>query len=315
MSTYPQIDAFTGGPGLIQIVGHRGARGVMPENTMEGFAFTLDCGVRLLEFDVAVSKDGVPVITHNHHLTGSIVRNPDGSWLQDPGPKISTLSWESLSQFNVGGLDGRSPYGERFPDQAFLDFAALPPLADLCQLISRSEYQGVHMLLEIKSDPEALNDQEARRRIVLAVAEVLREYGVTSRTIMHSFDWALLEHCQELAPEMPTSFLSQLPDNEADKGEDPATEPGLLLEAGNIPALVKERGGKIWCPYYLDLTQEDLLSARALGLRVAVWTVNETEDIQRMIDLGVDAIVTDYPGRVQRMLLNADLDWRSAEQV
>ena len=72
---YPQLEAFSGQERVIRVIGHRGARGIMPENTMEGFAFTLACGVRLLEFDVVITNDNVPVITHNHHLTRSIVRD------------------------------------------------------------------------------------------------------------------------------------------------------------------------------------------------------------------------------------------------
>lgn len=312
MTSFPQLDAFRRGPGLIRLVGHRGARGVMPENTMEGFEFTLACGVTLLEFDVAITRDGVPVITHNHHLTRSVARDASGAWLQGEEPKLSSLNWEELAQYDVGGLDGQSAYGQRFPDQAYLNGIRIPRLRDLCDLVAQPQHHDVHLMLEIKSDPERLQDAKARAEIVAAVIEDVRHAGLTERTLMHSFDWNLLAECGRQAPEMPTSFLTQLPENDADIGEDEATQAGPDITAETyhtLPGLVAEAGGKLWCPYYLDVTADTVARAHDLGLVVAVWTVNEADDIDRMIDLGVDAIVTDYPGRVQRKLLDRGLDW------
>ncbi|MEP4037440.1 glycerophosphodiester phosphodiesterase family protein [Pseudophaeobacter sp.] len=307
---YPQLAAFTGGAGLIRVIGHRGARGVMPENTMEGFAFTLNCGVRLLEFDVVMTRDGVPVITHNHSLTGSIVRDGAGNWLQGAEPRVSDLDWAELATMDVGGLDGRSDYGQRFPDQVFLYGARIPRLSDLCELIAQPGYGDVHLMLEIKSDPAKLKEDTARAKVVSAVVAEVRALGLTQRTLMHSFDWNLLAECTRQAPEMPTSFLTQLPENAADVGEDHAAARPELTKAGaSAPDLVAQAGGALWCPYYLDVTADQVARAQELGLRVAVWTVNEVADIDRMIGLGVDAIVTDYPGRVQRRLLAQGHVW------
>ncbi len=312
---YPQLEAFSGGDGLIRVVGHRGARGIMPENTMEGFAFTLACGVRLLEFDVAMTRDNVPVITHNHSLTRSIVRDQEGHWLGEEA-KVSDLDWADLAQLDVGGLDGHSAYGQRFPDQAFLYGARIPQLRDLCQLVAAPGFEDVHLMLEIKSEPEKMKEPTARIAIATAVVAEVRALGLSSRTLMHSFDWNLLAECQLIAPEMPTSFLTQLPRNAADTGEDSANGacPDLTAPGVSPPDLVAEAGGALWCPHYLDVTAQALARARALGLRVAVWTVNEVADIDRMIGLGVDAIVSDYPGRVQRRLLAHGLNWSQPPQ-
>lgn len=312
---YPQLAAFTGGAGLIRVIGHRGARGVMPENTMEGFAFTLNCGVRLLEFDVVMTRDGVPVITHNHSLTSSIVRDGAGNWLQGNTPKVADLDWGDLAALDVGGLDGHSDYGRRFPDQAFLYGARIPRLSDLCELIAQPGYQDVHLMLEIKSDPARLQEAATRSEVVAAVVKEVRALGLAHRTLMHSFDWQLLAECAGQAPEMPTSFLTQLPENAADVGEDHASSVSYDLtgEGANLPDQVLEAGGALWCPYYLDVTATDVARAQKLGLRVAVWTVNEVADIDRMIGLGVDAIVTDYPGRVQRRLLTKGFVWSETQ--
>ncbi|WP_291730578.1 glycerophosphodiester phosphodiesterase family protein [Leisingera sp. F5] len=312
---YPQIPAFAGAPGVIRLIGHRGARGVLPENTMEGFEFTLKTGVELLELDVTTTADGVAVITHNHRLTPSMVRDAEGQWLQATPPKVSALSFAELQQYDVGGLDSSSAYGRRFPDQAFLSNIRIPRLADLLALLQQPAHQGVHLLLEIKSDPDLLSDTAARRALVGAVVSEVRKANLQPRTVLHSFDWDLLADCQRLAPEMPASFLTQLPENAADVGEDSskAVNPVAGCTALDLPARVAAAGGQFWCPYYLDITADSLsLSlARDLGLTTVVWTVNEPEDIERMIDLGVDAICSDYPGRVQRLLLKRGLHWRA----
>lgn len=311
---YPQISAFTAAPGVIRLVGHRGARGVLPENTLEGFEFALQAGVDLLELDVTATSDGVVVITHNHHLTASMVRDADGNWLQGTPPKVSALSYDQLRPYDVGGLDSTSAYGQRFPDQAFVPRARIPRLADLLALLQQPQHQHVHLLLEIKSDPDLMHDNTARTTLVQAVIDVVRDANLQSRTVLHSFDWDLLADCQKLAPEMPASFLTELPENEDDVGEDSskAVNPVEGFSVEELPDRVMDAGGQFWCPYYLDVTASSLARARAMGLVTVVWTVNEVEDIIRMIDLGVDAICTDYPGRVQHQLRKRGLHWQAS---
>lgn len=310
---YPQIPAFTGAPGVIRLVGHRGARGVLPENTLQGFEFALQTGVDLLELDVTATRDGVVVITHNHHLTPSMVRGSDGNWLQGTPPKVSSLRYDELLAYDVGGLDSSSAYGRRFPDQAFLPPTPIPRLADLLALLQRPEHQQVHLLLEIKSDPDLMADSAARRSLAAAAVAEVRGAAMQDRTVLHSFDWDLLADCQQLAPEMPASFLTQLPENDDDVGEDSskAVNPVEGFTVDQLPGRVAAAGGQFWCPYYLDITAEALARARELGLITVVWTVNEAEDISRMIDLGVDAICSDYPGRVQHQLRKRGLHWQN----
>ncbi|KIC12696.1 glycerophosphodiester phosphodiesterase [Leisingera sp. ANG-M1] len=313
---YPQIRAFTGEPGVIRLAGHRGARGVLPENTMEGFEFTLNTGVKLLELDVTATRDGVVVITHNHRLTRSMVRDAEGNWLQGEEPKVAALTYAELQQYDAGGLDSSSAYGQRFPDQAFLSGVRIPRLADLLALLQRPQHQDVHLFLEIKSDPDLLADTAARQRLVETVVADVRNAEMQPRTVLHSFDWDLLADCQRIAPEMPASFLTQLPENDADVGEDSSKEvnPVAGCSVLDLPARVATAKGQFWCPYYLDITADALVLARDLGLTTMVWTVNEPEDIDRMITLGVDVICSDYPGRVQRLLLKQGMHWLPAAE-
>lgn len=313
---FPQVKAFRGGANLIRVVGHRGARGILPENSMIGFDFSLAIGVPLLEFDVVLTADDVPVITHNHRLHASSFRDAGGLFLTGQEPKVSSLTFAQIQQFDIGRLDGHSAYGERFPDQAQMDGIRVPRLLDLLDLLDNAKYHDAHLMLELKSDPDLAHDALYREHFVGCVIRDVRARGLSSRTVLHSFDWNLLEECQRQAPEMPSSYLTQLPDNADDVGEDSskAVCPDFHGRRDEIPNLVKQAGGSFWCPYHADVTAEDVARARDLGLCVVVWTVNEHEEIDRMINMCVDAIVSDYPGRVQRHLTDLGIGWHDGVQ-
>lgn len=306
---FPQISAFRGGADLVRVVGHRGARGVMPENTLPGFEWTLSMGVDLLEFDVVLTRDKVPVIVHDTHLSAAITRTAGGTWIDGPEPAISVLDMNDLRGFDVGALNPATRYARQFPDQASLDGVAVPALADLLMLIGRAEFADARLLLEMKTGPETSTGM--RHDLVTAVLEQIREHGVAARTVLHSFDWPLLDICRSEAPDMPRSYLSERPGHAGVPGEDATHHVGPDYAAGPaLPRQVADCGGQMWCPYLRDVTAPDIAIARDLDLPVIVWTVNEPTDIERMIGLGVDAIVTDYPGRVQQHLRRRNLRWR-----
>lgn len=307
----PQVMAFSGDADTIRVVGHRGARGILPENSIVGFDFALSIGVDLLEFDVLLTADEVPVITHNHQLHGSGVRGPDGRFLNGEQPQVASLRMEDVARFDIGRLDGTTEYGRRFPDQAQLDGIRVPRLTELLHLVSQPKHANACLMLELKSDPDVANDGKARERIVSIVCDEVRAAGLTDRTLLHSFDWELLDECRRQAPDMPISFLTQLHESADDVGEDSAipVTPDLDRPGISVPDEVSRADGSLWCPHFSEITADDLARARELDLCVAVWTVNETEDIDAMIDLRVDAIVTDYPGRVQRRLSDHGYRW------
>jgi len=149
VTAYPQLAGFRGGGDVVRLIGHRGARGVMPENTMAGFEFTASIGVEVLEFDVVLTRDRVPVVTHNHHLISSATRTPDGAWIQGAEPKVSEMTFAEVQALNIGGPDGGAIYGKRFPDQAFLNDAQVPRLSDLLDFAGRPENNNLHLLLEL----------------------------------------------------------------------------------------------------------------------------------------------------------------------
>lgn len=299
MTGFPQLNGFKRKRGLVRLIGHRGARGLMPENTMEGFAFTLNMGVTALEFDVLISKDNVPVITHDNCLSESLTRDDKGRWLIKKGPKIRELTLSELKQFDVGGVNANSPYGKSFPGQEFLSGIRIPTLSELLDLACLPNNKNVYLLLEVKSEPSA-----NKANFVRQIVSEIREKKIGNRVILHSFDWHLLKECQKLAPEIPRSFLSELPEKSEgtvyNNSED--VTPDFCSFKSSLPKAIADQNGQMWCPYFKDLTSTLLKEAHALGLLVCTWTVNEIEDIENMIDIGIDGIVTDYPDRVQSVL-------------
>lgn len=308
MTQFPQLDAFRGGKTHVRLIGHRGARGIMPENTMEGFEFTLSLGVKALEFDVVMTQDNVPVITHNHYLSAAFTRDASGTWLKDHEPRLADLTLAQVMEHDVGGLDPQHRYGQRFPDQAFLSPARVPQLTQLLELAARPDHADVALLLELKSDPADLNNATRRAAFVRTVVDLVRQYGLTQRTVLHSFDWSLLDDCRAQAPDMPTSYLSEQITGQNGDPVDPTT-PDFASFKTSLPQAVADAGGQMWCPYYMDVTPDLVREAHDLGLLVQVWTVNLPRDIEAMIDAGVDGICTDYPGRVQRHLQARGLRW------
>jgi len=306
VKNFPQLNGFKSHSGCIRLIGHRGARGLMPENTIEGFEFTLDLGVTALEFDVLLSKDNVPVITHDNHLSAASTRDNTGKWLEKDGPNINELTLSELKEFDVGGLDERSQYGQLYPEQKFLSAVRIPTLLELLDFAFLPNNKNLYLLLEIKSGP-ALDAKSAVRRVV----DEVRAKKLESRTVLHSFDWDLLKECQRLAPEIPCSFLSELPRTDGETLDEYSdyNTPDFSSFNISIPKAVANRKGQMWCPEFNDVTLELVQEAHELGLVVCAWTVNEIVDLENMVDVGVDGIITDYPDRAQKVLINRGLRW------
>ena len=307
LQKFPQLNAFHGKPGFMSLVGHRGARGLMPENTIEGFEYILDNGISAIEFDVLLTKDEVPVITHDFYLSKSITRNAEGNWLLNNGPKISDLTVADLQMFDVGGVDKRSSYGSLYPEQAFFSDIRIPRLSDLLELACQPKGQNLFLLLELKSEPSI-----DKRNVVEHIVFEIQKRSLSNRVVLHSFDWKLLEQCFLIAPEMPRSYLSQLHESSDDPFDTPTekTSPDFASFNCSIPEAIQAAGGHLWCPYFKDITVELVTEAHNLGLPVCTWTVNEVEDIENMIDMGIDGIITDYTDRAKKIFKSRGLSWQ-----
>ncbi len=287
-------------PPRVDLQGHRGARGLAPENTLAAFDTALGLGVHTLELDTVLSADDVVVIAHDLTLNPNFTRAPDGRYVDAPGAPIRTLNFAELQRYDVGRLRSGTRYAQAYPEQRPVEGERMPSLAQLFEFVHRRGATGVRFNVETKINPlrpELTPEPEAFARAVLDVA---RRHGVLGRLTLQSFDWRTLLAAQRIAPEVPTVCLTSQ-QAWGNNVAEPRWTAGLRLadHGGSVPRLVKAAGGAIWSPYHGDLDAAALREAHALGLRVVVWTVNEPADIDRLLGLGVDGIISDRPDRVR----------------
>jgi glycerophosphoryl diester phosphodiesterase len=282
----------------LDIQGHRGARGLAPENTLPAFARALSIGVTTLELDCGVTRDGIAVVSHNRALDPVITRGPDGRWLSD-SPLIVALDSTSLARFDVGRIRPDSDYARRFASQQGLDGVRIPQLAEVFALAERAGNRTVRFNIETKIDPTRPAESVGPEAFARAVIAVVHAHGVAERTAIQSFDWRTLRVVQAEAPGIATVYLSiQQPGEDtirAGVDDSPWTGGMRYREHGSVPKMVKAAGGWAWSPFHGDLTAALLADAHRLGLKVIPWTVNDRATMDRLIDLGVDGMISDYP--------------------
>jgi len=281
--------------------GHRGARGHRPENTLPAFEHALRTGVTTLELDLALTADGVVVVSHDPVLHADLARGPDGQWLGSP-VVIHRTSWQQLQQYDVGRLRPGSDYARAFAQQQPVDGTRIPTLAAVFELAQRLGASHVQFNVETKMDLRTPQNTPAPEAFVRAVLEVVRRAGVEGRVTVQSFDWRTLQQVQRLAPRLRTAYLTVQSERGSNLDDAQATAGFRLAEHGSVPRLVKAAGGRVWSPNFAALTGPLVREAQSLGLQVIPWTVNEPADIARVLDLGVDGIISDYPDRVRAEL-------------
>ena len=290
----------------LDIQGHRGARGLAPENSLAAFAMALSIGVTTLEMDCAITRDGVVVISHDSTLNPDITRGPDGRWLAGAATTIHSLSYEEIRRYDVGRIDPGSDYATRFPGQQAVDGTRMPRLSDVFALARRAGNDTVRFSIETKISPRHPGRTVEPDVFARALIAVVREEKMQSRAAIQSFDWRTLAAVKREAPEIQTVHLTaQQPwmnNLLAESTSSPWTAPLHVSHyGGSIPRLVKAAGGAVWSPYYGEITREAVREAQALGLKVVAWTVNEAADMRRMIEWGVDGIISDYPDRLREV--------------
>jgi glycerophosphoryl diester phosphodiesterase len=280
--------------------GHRGTRGLAPENTIVAFQRALALGVTTLETDLAVTKDGVLVISHDPVLNPDIVRGPDGQWLASKGPPIRSLSLEQLRSYDIGRTNPASAYGKQYTEQVAADGQRFPTLK---QVFALGAGNGVRFDIETKITPTSGSEVLDPATFAKLVVEAIREAGMTERTTVQSFDWRTLVEVKKLAPEIKTVCITQSTQN-LDNARNAAWTAGLEIARydNSVPKLVKAAGCSTWSSFFRNLTPAAIEEAHALGLIVLPWTVNDPADMARLIDMKVDGLITDYPDRGRKVM-------------
>ena len=285
----------------IDVIGHRGAAGLAPENTLSAFKKACEIGVDAVELDVLLTADDKIVVHHDYNLNPEIARTADGEWLNRPGPVIRDLTLANLKTYDFGRLKPGTRYSRRYPEQQPVDGEHIPTLGEVISLLKAKCDPATQLWIEIKTNPEKPDLTPAPGAVADAVVQLLRMQNSTERVRILSFDWRALVHIQKNEPEIPTVYLSlegrSLNNIKAGR---PGASPwmaGLDIDdfSGSIPQAVKAAGGRYWAPYYKHLTNDLLNEAHALGIQVYVWTPDKRSDMVRLIEMGVDGIITNRP--------------------
>jgi glycerophosphoryl diester phosphodiesterase len=259
--------------------GHRGARGLLPENTVPSFLRALELGVTTLELDLVVSRDSMLVVSHEPWFNPDISSHPDGRPVTEQEGKLLNLflmDYEEIKSFDVG-----SRGNPRFPEQMPMQ-AHKPTLSDVVlsaeSWIRDNAKNPVWYNIETKSDPREYDSYYPQPDAFaqLVVNEIYR-LGIENRTVIQSFDPNTLIEIRAIDPRLHLALLIENQDSIEDN----------LDRLGFTP--------EIYSPYYQFVDSLMVTGVHEKGMRLIPWTINDSEEIQRLLDLGVDGIISDYP--------------------
>lgn len=272
----------------VEVIGHRGARGLFPENTLEGFRQALALGVRSFELDVGVTADDVVVVSHEPALDPIITRDAAGNWLAGPGPPIRQLTLTELQTYDVGRIRPLTPYWIQHRGQKGQDGIRIPTLEQVLRLSPDASF-----IVELKTDPRFPARTVDPVRMAEAVLAVVETAGASARVTLESFDWRGPRHVARFRPDLRLAWLTR---------EETVRDASLWWDGetparhhGSIPAAVAAQGGGPWAPAFETLTRALVAEAHELRLRVLPWTVNRRAAMRRLIAWGVDGLITDRP--------------------
>jgi len=293
------------------VEGHRGARGLAPENTLAAFRRALEIGVTTIETDIAVTKDLVPVISHNPNLVRELVRDASGHWLSPPGPSIHSLMLDELRQYDIGRLNPATTYARQFPEQQPSDGERFPTLRELLQLVATAK-KPVRLNIETKITPDNAGDTVDAATFVRVILAEVHAAKLDDRVTIQSFDWRTLREVKRVAPRIPTSCLTieaAAMNTMATNADGRSPWHAGLGDADypSAPALAAAAGCATWSMYWRNLTPALVADAHARGIAVLPWTVDERDDMRRLIDMRVDGIITDYPDRLRDVAAESGL--------
>jgi glycerophosphoryl diester phosphodiesterase len=246
----------------ILVHGHRGARAIYPENTIPAFTYAIETGADALEMDLAVTKDNVLVVSHDPYINPEICAGPH------PGAFIRRLTLAELREYDCGALKNPG-----FPRQHTVPSAHIPTLEEVLGLASRGSFQFDIEIKSFPDRPELTPTPEVFARLVL---EEIRTHRLETRVVVQSFDFRVLHAMKRLAPEIRLAALWE-------------------GDARPFDSIARVAEAHIVSPEFKLVMAGQVRAAHAHNLPVVPWTANTAEDWQRLIDAGVDGIITDDP--------------------
>lgn len=320
----------------IQVYAHRGVRSFSPENSMPGYEAMMAIGTDWIDMDIVLTADGEVVVSHDPVLNPDIVRDPSGHFLAKSreavmkGPPaelaayiqkytVKNMPWSEVKKYDVGRLNPDSAYSKFFPEQVPVDGTRMPTLREVIRYVNKKTKGKMGFQIEMKTDPTRPAMSADPEKFAAALAKILISEKIVERSEIQAFDFPCLYALQKINPRIRTAYLTSR-DTEPGGVDDfmhidpkiaGAWTGGKLLKdyGGSIPKMVKSLGGYAWEPEDAELTEKSLAEARALGLKVVVWswpeqlgTAFDAKLTAKMIEWKVDGIITDDPGHLISML-------------
>jgi glycerophosphoryl diester phosphodiesterase len=266
--------------------GHRGTRGLMPENTIPSMKKALDDGANIIEVDIQISRDKKVMVAHDAHLNPQITLSPQGKEISEADGKqhiLYQMDYAEIRQYDVG-----SKYHPDFPQQKKIR-AYIPLLGELIDSVERytreKRLEPAIYNIEIKASPDQDNlYHPAPTALIDLVMEVVKASGIKNRFYIQSFDIRQIQEVHNRYPGVVTGFLTSKKDISLEEN---------IKRIGFNP--------EIYSPHYKLATEELIEKCHAQGMKFVPWTVNNLEEMQALKTMGVDGIITDYPNLFSRL--------------
>ena len=320
----PQAEAKVDFGDVFDFEPHRGGRDARPENTLYSYAYAIENGATCIECDMQFTGDGDIVMSHNPILNHEITRDANGKWIENGKYDIRKMTVAEIQKFNVSKINPDVEY-YKLHGQTRVDpeFAQIPTLEQLFQLVKASGNENVKFNIETKSYPDPLmgaayTGNADKKAFLTRFNELVAKYGMEDRVVLQSFDWETLMMEKKMNPNITLSALIEEEPSWGKSAEslrpfDKEKSPwlgGLDIKdfKGDAVAAAHSFGADIVSPYYGEISKNMVDEAHKLGMKVVPWTVNDVKDMEMMYDMGVDGLISDKP-----WLLRAFLEKKGAK--
>lgn len=266
----------------IDIQGHRGCRGLLPENSLPAFQKAIDLSVHTLELDIVISKDNEVVVSHEPYMNPIICLNPKGEEIPDSLKmeyNLYEMTYKEIKAFDCG-----LKFHPAYPKQKKLK-TYKPLLSEVFELV-KSNNSDVKFNIEVKSEPKYYDVYMPQPDVyVKLVLDELKKHEMFNRVNLQSFDVTILEEIKKQSPSMIIALL-------VDENEDISTK---LNQMSYKPEIIS--------PYYKLISRQHVEEYQSKGFKIIPWTINDVNDMKQMISWQVDGIITDYPNTLIEILV------------
>lgn len=302
---------------VFDLEAHRGGRDVRPENTLYSYAYAIELGATSIECDMQLTKDGQIVMSHNPILNSDITRDENGNYIENNKYDIRLMTVDELKKFDVGVMDPNcGEYYDLHGKTQFTYDAKIPTLEELMQLIQSYGDKNIVLNIETKSYPDPASagykNNADPKKFVEVFNNIVKKYDMENRVVLQSFDWQTLIEMKKLNPNISTSALWQEQpswgrDSESLRRYEKKKSPwlgGLDIKdyQGNPVKAAHAIGADIISPYYTEISKQDVDEAHSLDMKIVPWSVNNEKDMNMLLDMGVDGIISDKPWLLKQVL-------------